>query len=203
MESCEPAYLDSKYLQQFWGVCSSLTFLIPAFCRLVLLKSRPISSKVKRVYLSLVCLAVASSLFHSYVSFITQAIDISVLLIVVLSYVEAAGMPLSPYQEVFMVLSYFTILLSPVLTLLNIGLLALQVSLFTVKKYQEPSGTALRVMATGSKVTMAGALLCLWLDLKCSPGGLYHAYWQLFLAASFFSGATAVELHDLALVKSD
>jgi hypothetical protein len=204
MNSCEPDYADSNYLQEHWGVYTSLAFVVPPFCRLLLLWRRPITPKLRRCYLSMLFVALASGVFHSYVSYPTQVIDMTAILIAELCFAEAVSLSFSGYYEVFLALSYFSILFTPILTGLNIGLLFLQFSLFTIQKFQVIPVTSLRVTAVISLVSMVGAVLCLPLDLLCNSPLLFHAYWHLLIAVYCFSGAIAIELlYNLKVVKAD
>lgn len=204
MNSCEADYATSEYLQEYWGVYTSIAFLVPPFLRLVICGFSPVNPKLRRCYRSLIFVAFASGLFHTYVSYPTQALDMTSILIAELCYAEAVGLAISNYQEVFMVLSYFSILFTPIFTGINIGLLFVQFSLFTIKKFREIPKLSLRVVAIVSLVSMIGAVLCLPLDLICSSPIHFHAYWHLLIAVYCFSGAIAIELlYNLDLVKSD
>lgn len=204
MNSCEPDYSDSAYLQEYWGVYSSLAFLVPPMFRLVVLWPIPINEKLKRCYLSLVLVAFASGLFHSYVSYPTQAIDMTAILIAELCYAKALNLSISRSQEVFMWITYSTILFTPIFASVTIGLLFVQFFSFTFKKFKEIKQTALRVTALISLFSILGAVLCIPLDLMCNSPLLYHSYWHLLIALFCFSGAVSAELlYRLELVKSD
>mmetsp|Transcript_23580 Transcript_23580/g.41795 ORF Transcript_23580/g.41795 Transcript_23580/m.41795 type:complete len:216 (-) Transcript_23580:457-1104(-) len=204
MNSCEPDYSDSEYFQEYWGVYTSLAFLVPAFIRLVLCGFSPVSPKLRRCYKALILVAFASGLFHTYVSYPTQAIDMTAILIAELCFAEALGLVITRYQEVFMVLSYFTILFTPVFTSIVIFLLFVQFSAYTIRMFRQEPRFIIRIPAIVSLLSIIGALLCIPLDMICDSPLLYHAYWHLLIAVYCFSGAISIELlYNLDLVKSD
>jgi hypothetical protein len=204
LNSCEPDYAESPYIQEYWGVFTSLAFLVPPFIRLVLMHSFLIPHKLRRCYLSLVFVALSSCLFHTYVTYPTQAFDMTAILIAVLCYAQALDFHISRPQEVFNAVCYCTILFNPLPTSLVLGILFVQFGVIILKKLQEVESLPIRAAASVSLVSMVLAFLCIPLDLLCASPITFHAYWHFFIAVYCFAGAILIELlWNLELVKID
>jgi hypothetical protein len=72
---CEPNYVYSEYIVEFWNTISNILFLIFGYYGLIYCKNNKLKLSFKLLFTTYICIGIASAYFHCTLSFFGQILD--------------------------------------------------------------------------------------------------------------------------------
>lgn len=204
-DNCEPNYLNHDIIAEYWNVMSSVVFFVPYLIRILILGGRELHPNIRACYKVLIGVGIGSMIYHAYLNFLTQALDMSLIIIAESTYLKALGVELSHKEESVMgmlfVLSLFHPLFPACICIYLFICIAKAVLNTIVSLKGRPAFKFIGFILLGMNLV---AILFIPLDILCRGFLYYHAVWHVAIMIYAFCGAISLEvLYDIQKHKKD
>lgn len=192
--SCEQDYSHSDYIQEYFSAISSFAFFLPYIIRILILKKIELPVSLVKVYYVLILVGVTSTLFHTKMTYLTQFIDMTSILIAQLIFANTVRLTITPAFEKFMIVCYFLSVFHPLPISINLLILFILFSRWVIQTICRLNMTKFTLFACLGFALKICALLCIPLDIVCAGFEYFHGFWHIFIATYCFSGLLAIEI---------
>ncbi|CAG9332994.1 unnamed protein product [Blepharisma stoltei] len=194
LNSCEKDYSKSPYIQEYFSAISSFAFFVPYIIRILLLRRVSLPNGLIKMYYALILVGITSTIFHSRLSYLTQFIDMTSILVTQLIFAKIIDMKIPKTFEKLMMIFYVLSFVHPLPLSLNLVILFILFSRWTFSTVSRINMMKFTLIAGVSLILKLCALFCIPLDLICTGYEYFHGFWHIFIAAYCFTGLIGIEL---------
>lgn len=204
-DNCEPNYLKHDIIAEYWNVMSSFVFFVPYIIRFIIFKGTGVHKNIRACYKVLIGVGIASMIYHSTLNFMTQALDITLIIIAESIYLKALGVELSAKQDLVMSVLYFMTLFHPLFPALICIYLFILIAITVINTMSSvKERPALLVIGVLMLMMNLGAIILIPLDILCTGFLYYHAVWHVAITTYCFCGSITLEvLYDINKIKHE